>query len=108
MNTAPCFTNSDRLLAFAEPSRYVPFSSCDFYLEYFPGIDTNDSRGLADAERRRFADLGGDIKEWHREVTAKLMDASRSPSPYRALYLPFLPDKVKFSPYILYKRSKGV
>jgi alpha-1,2-mannosyltransferase len=89
-----------------EPSRYVSLTECEYFIEFFPGVDAGDADATQAAEQARFAELGGSKADWQKIVSIDLMDADRSASPYRAFYLPsFLSkDKVKYSPYALYRR----
>ncbi|GLE03127.1 hypothetical protein PINS_up012006 [Pythium insidiosum] len=75
-----------------EPSRYVPITSCDYVVD----LD------LPDQQETKFWEFP---ETWQRVHQEPFLDAARSPSPYRALYVPFwTPQRVTFTSYSVYRR----
>jgi alpha-1,2-mannosyltransferase len=88
-----------------EPSRYVRLVDCKFLVEHFPGVEPGDADAIRAAEEALFQEAGG-LQEWDKVLELDLLDANKSPSPYRAYYIPWLtPSKVRFSAFNVYRRK---
>eukprot|EP01116_Phalansterium_solitarium_P024330 TRINITY_DN8892_c0_g1_i1.p1 TRINITY_DN8892_c0_g1~~TRINITY_DN8892_c0_g1_i1.p1 ORF type:complete len:638 (+),score=175.74 TRINITY_DN8892_c0_g1_i1:126-1916(+) len=76
-----------------EMSRYVELSSCDYFVDFeFPG----------QTEARLSED-----PQWSVAFKEPFLDASSSPSLYRAFYVPFVtPKRVVYRDYTIFKRQK--
>ncbi|KAJ0409729.1 hypothetical protein ATCC90586_003237 [Pythium insidiosum] len=75
-----------------EPTRYVPLEACDLVVD----LD------LADQQETKFWEHP---ETWQRVHEVPFLDAARSPSPYRALYVPFwTPQRVTMASYSVYRR----